>query len=164
MIPYELLVTAVSERADLFRQTLDSLLAQVDQQPLRVLVHEDVRPGSAPGEIAQWLLNAQAAGRIADFLHKVRTPAGGLGPAMAWGFAQARTPLVLYSQEDWLTVRPVPVAACMALMEKHNLHHVRFNKRKTMRAKHADTPNPWHKVEVEFAGDETRQEIGRAHV
>ena len=57
MLPYELLVTAVSERADLFRQTLDSLLAQVDQQPLRVLVHEDVRPGSAPGEIAQWLLD-----------------------------------------------------------------------------------------------------------
>ncbi len=157
MQPYELLVTAVSERADLFRQTLDSLLAQVDQQPARIIVHEDVRAGSTPGNIGQWLTEAKTGGRIPDFLHKVRTPAGGLGPAMAWCFAEAKTPLVLYAQEDWLTVRPVPVSACMALMEKHNLHHVRFNKRKTMRAKHADTPNPWHKVEVEFAGDETRQ-------
>jgi len=148
---YELLVTAVSERADLFVQSLDSLISNLDQQPSRVIVHEDVRPGSAPGAIEGWLKDAKATSRIADYKLEVMSPARGLGPAMLRALQMAKTPIVLYTQEDWLAVRPIPVSQALVLMETHSLHHIRFNKRKTMKAKHADTVKPWHKVEVQYA-------------
>lgn len=151
---YELLVTAVSERADLFAQSMDSLLAHLDLPPSRVVVHEDVRPGSRPGAIAAWLIAALQAGRIGAFDHRPVDPARGMGPAMLWCFERARTPLVVYTQEDWEAVRPIPVRATLALMERHGLNHVRWNKRKTMRAKHDDQPTKrWAKVEVQLGVD-----------
>ena len=142
---YDLLVTAVSERSDLFARSMASLLASVDIQPNRIIVHEDVRPGSSPGEIAAWLSTCGL-----PFEHRVTSPARGMGPGMLWCFEQATTPIVLYTQEDWGFVRPAPIARCLDIMEANRLHHVRFNKRKTMVAKHADTPNPWAKVEVRY--------------
>lgn len=140
---YVLLVTAVSERADLFVRSMESVLASVDQPPSRIVVHEDVRPGSSHGAIGAWL-----AGCGLPAEHRVTAPARGMGPAMLWCFEQAQAPIVLYTQEDWGAVRPIPVAAAIGLMERNDLNHIRFNKRKTMAAKHADTPNPWRKVEV----------------
>lgn len=149
--PYELLVTAVSERADLFAQSLDSLIVNVDQQPSRVIVHEDVRPGSASGAIESWLKDARTTGKIADFKLEVTSPARGLGPALLRVLQMAKTPIVLYTQEDWLAVRPIPVSQALSLMLTHGLYHIRFNKRKTMKAKHADTAKPWYKVETQYA-------------
>lgn len=140
---YDLLITAVSERADLFVESVPLLLASLDTPPARILVHEDVREGSTPGEIARWLA---ASGWPHE--HRVNAPARGMGPAMLWLFEHAATPIVLYTQEDWRAVRPIPVGAALALMEAHDLQHIRFNKRKTMRAKHADTAHPWEKREV----------------
>lgn len=146
---FDLLCTAVSERADLFVQTMDSCLQMLDKQPQRILVHEDVRPGSSPGAIFAWLeANKQKTG--IDFVHKVTAPSRGMGPAMLWCLEQAKTEFVFYTQEDWLFVRPVPVARALEVLARHGLHHVRFNKRKTMSAKHADTAHPWKKVEVSF--------------
>lgn len=145
----EVLCTAVSERADLFIETMDTMLANLDVRPTRFIVHEDVRPGSSPGGIANWLI---ASG--IPFTHHVTKPSRGLGPAMLWCFRQAVTPIVFYTQEDWRFVRPVPVARCMEIMQKNGLNHVRFNKRKTMRAKHEDTPHPWYKKEVEFLDEQ----------
>jgi len=149
--PYEVLVTAVSERADLFIQTMESMLENLDTPPSRLIVHEDVRPGSRPGEIRLWLNTALAMGKFPAYTLKETEPSRGLGPAMLWCFQQATTPIVFYTQEDWQFVRRVPVGACLDIMEEHKLNHVRFNKRKTMKAKHEDTNHPWKKVEVEFA-------------
>lgn len=142
---YEVLVTAVSERADLFIQTMETLLTSVDVRPSRLIVHEDVRAGSEPGAIEAWLKRCGF-----DSSHRVNPKAGGLGPAMLWCFQQAKTPIVFYTQEDWLFVRQVPVSKALALMNAYDLHHIRFNKRKTMKAKHADTDHPWYKIEKEF--------------
>lgn len=142
----EVLCTAVSERADLFVETMESMLVHLDVRPTRLIIHEDVRPGSNPGPIGAWLASCGI-----PYEHKVTAPSRGLGPAMLWCFKQARSPIVFYTQEDWRFVRSVPVAKCLEVMELHGLNHARFNKRKTMRAKHADTPNPWHKIEVTFA-------------
>lgn len=142
----EVLCTAVSERADLFIETMSTMLAQLDTPPARLIVHEDVRPGSDAGPIAAWLHQCGI-----PYEHRVTAPSRGLGPAMLWCFRQARMPIVFYTQEDWRFVRPVPVQRCLEIMELHGLNHVRFNKRKTLRAKGEDTPNPWYKVEVEFA-------------
>jgi hypothetical protein len=148
----EVLCTAVSERADLFVETMASMLAHLETPPGRLIVHEDVRPGSAPGAIGSWL----AACGISHE-HKITAPARGLGPAMRWCFEQTTQPIVFYTQEDWRFVRPLPLARCVEIMERHGLHHVRFNKRKTLRAKHQDTPHPWHKMEVSF--DDAQGEV-----
>lgn len=150
---YEICVTAVSERADLFAESMESLLAHVDLPPARLIVHEDVRPGSEPGEIGRWLAWAKGDGRIADYAHRVTSPARGMGPGIHWAFAEARTPIVLYAQEDWLSLRAFPIRRALELMEAHGLNHIRFNKRKTMRAKHEDRPTErWAKVEVQIDG------------
>lgn len=146
MGPLEVLCTAVSERSDLFVETMTSMLSRLDVTPSRLVVHEDVRAGSAPGAIGAWLASCGV-----PYAHEVTAPSRGLGPAMAWCFRQAATPVVFYTQEDWRFVRAVPVRRCLEIMDAHGLNHVRFNKRKTMRAKHADTDHPWHKLEVTFA-------------
>lgn len=140
---YEVAVTAVSERADLFARSMAALLANVDVPPARLLVHEDVRPGSESGAIEAWL-----HGCGLPFELQVSRPNKGLGAGIVVTFERATAPVVLYTQEDWGAVRPLPIAAALDLMDRHGLHHVRFNKRKTMAAKHADTPKPWRKVEV----------------
>jgi hypothetical protein len=147
---YDLVITAVTERSDLFITCTESLLAQLDLAPARLLVHEDVRPGTDPalrGRIYDWL-------RASDtpFVLRENEQPRGMGAGMAWAFELAHgvSDFVLYTQEDWKAVRPIPARACLELMRAHELHHVRFNKRKTMRAKHEDTDHPWHKVEVRF--------------
>ena len=47
-------------------------------------------------------------------------------------------------------MRPVPVARCLEIMHEHKLHHVRFNKRKTMRIKgeHRPPHEQFKKLEV----------------
>ena len=152
MIPYELLITAVSDRADLFQLSVDSMLRNLDQAPARVVVHEDVRPGTQSGEIHRCLAELKAAGRIAEYALQVTSPARGMGPAILWVLREAQTQTVLYTQEDWLATRPVPVRSAMDLMRRFGLYHVRFNKRKTMPSKHADTPHPWLKLQVEYGG------------
>lgn len=148
---YDLVCTAVSERADLFAESIDSLLRHLDQWPARLIVHEDVRAGSEPGAIEDWLKR-----RGVPYTHKATSPSKGMGAGMLWGFDQAATPLVLYTQEDWRAIRTIPVADAIRVMQEGDphgpLHHIRFNKRKTMRAKHADTDHPWAKVEVSIAG------------
>lgn len=146
---YALAVTAVTERADLFVECTESLFNNIDLLPDVVLVHEDWRPGTPEG------LRGRISSFLRDYEHEVRLsePNVGMGRGMLWAFERAAAlgyEFVLYTQEDWRVVRPLPVARCLSLMAEHGLHHVRFNKRKTMRAKHEDTPNPWKKIEVQF--------------
>lgn len=141
----EVLVTAVSERSDLFVQSMESLLANLDVRPSKFIVHEDVRPGTSPGDIEKWLSKCGISSQ-----HRLQNPSRGMGPAMLWCFQQATQPIVFYTQEDWLFVRPTPALVAMHLMERYSLNHIRFNKRKTMRAKHEDTDHPWHKIEKIF--------------
>jgi len=146
--PYDLVITAVSERADLLESTLLALLAAVDQQPRQIYVHEDVRPGTSPGHIADVL---RSHGIKAE--HRITNPARGMGCGMLWGFETAQAEYVLYTQEDWLPVRAIPVADTLAVMHEYGLHHIRWNKRKTMRCKHEDKPSmTWWKVEKEIGG------------
>ena len=158
---YDVICTTVTDRNDLFVQSMESLLAMVDVPPSCIILHEDTRKHADTkkhdGQALAWLEEAKAAGRIEDFRHRCCTPAQGMGPAVVWcmetAAIRATGPFVLFTQEDWEFIRPTPVGRCMDLMEKHDLNHVRFNKRKTMPAKHADTDHPWHKVQVAFLED-----------
>lgn len=160
---YDVVCTAVSDRADLFVRSMESLLRNVDPQPAAIIVHEDDRgvtvPEGAPaGTIERWLSSAKAEGRIQGYAHRLQNPAVGMGKAVVWTMEAAAQraaeghigPYVLFTQEDWEILRPLPLRRCAAIMDAYGLHHVRFNKRKTMRAKHEDTDHPWYKVPIEF--------------
>lgn len=155
---YDLCITAVSERADLFCQAMASLLHHLDLWPARLIVHEDVRctstgaPLVEPGPIGDWLRWHPAG---AGAVHKITSPAAGLGPAMRWCFEQAASPIVLYTQEDMGAARQIPVRRALEVMTRHGLNHIRWNCRQTLPAKHGDkgkNPSPWRKVEVQFDG------------
>lgn len=145
MIPYELIIPSAS-RPHLLRETLSTLLANVDQPPSRIIVHEDVRdPSSAD---IRPTIESSLGGTI-PFVLGVDSPPIRHGAALHWLYRTARTDFVLYSQDDFAVVRPLPVRACLAAMAEHGLHHVRFNKRDTMGEK-----NGWKKRDVAF-GDVT---------
>lgn len=161
MISYELAITAVAERADLFAESLASILDNVDQKPERIIVHEDVRGGTL-GEVFRRKLRSPASEIHhalvrygVAFCHREIWPAAGLGEAMRWCLVRARTPIVLYAQEDAAAVRRIPVSEALAVMSEHALDHVRFNYRTTLPSKHSDkgrNPNAWKKVEVQIGG------------
>jgi hypothetical protein len=154
-IPYDAIVTSVSDRADLLARTLGTMMDMLDQPPERLIVHEDVRPGTRPG-----LPRADDALEEAARRHGVRTrlirtdPGTGLSLAMLRLLEEASTEFVLYTQEDFDFVRRVPVSDCLDTMRRHNLTHVRFNKRDTLAVKGAHRPphERWTKREVELDG------------
>lgn len=155
---YDLIVTAVRDRADLLDRTLRSLLASLDAKPSRILVHEDVRPSvECPAEpTTRALLDAIADDFAVPVVLFERNPGGGLGRAVLRLLEESSTEFVLYTQEDFDALRAIPVAACLDLMAAHQINHVRFNKRKTMKVKGADRPpgERFTKIEQAF-GEQT---------
>lgn len=149
---YDLCITAVSERADLFAQAMKSISQNLDTPPMRIFVHEDVRPGSKPGTIAGWLAANVDPGIV---VHRVSSPAAGLGSGMLWCFEQTSSPYVLYTQEDIGAARPFPIRRALEVMDAGNCNQIRFNQRTTLPCKHGDkgrNPNAWRKVEVQIDG------------
>jgi len=145
---YELLVTAVDTRADLFIESMESFLANVKLKPSRIIVHVDklVDDETSGTEIESWLQECKI-----PYYSFMEWPAVGLGRAMLWCFQQATLPLVMYTQEDYLTLREIPVERALKVLTAHNLNHVRFNHRTTMAAKHNNKglgKERWEKVEV----------------
>lgn len=152
---YEVIVTSVHDRRDLLDRTLRTLFAQVDRKPERVIVHEDVRPSHPFIAGATERILAAIERELGVACTLIRTnPGGGLGRALLKVLEAAKTDFVLYTQEDFDTVRALPVGACVDLMAHHELHHVRFNKRTTMRIKgeHRERREWWTKEEHTFDG------------
>lgn len=155
MTPYAVIVTSVHDRADLLDRTLRTMLAQLDQRPRRIVVHEDVRASQpfVQGRTETILASIEGESGIPIRFLQTR-PGTGLGRAVLRVLDATDTEFVLYTQEDFDFLRPLPVGRCLDLMAANRLHHVRFNKRKTMRTKGADRPSheQFHKVEVSYGG------------
>jgi hypothetical protein len=156
VIPYDVIVTSVHDRQDLLERTLRSMMAQLDQRPKRILINEDARAdrpvveGSSERRVAQL---ERDFGVSIELI--VRRPGTGLALALLRLLEAASTEFVFYTQEDFDFVRPVPVARCLEIMQRHALNHVRFNKRDTIQIKGAHRPNRadwWTKEEVDFDG------------
>ena len=147
---YDVIVTTVHDRADLLERTLRSMLAQLDPLPRRVIVHEDVRAGQPfdPGRTEVALVAAARSG--VEFVHLQRNPGQGLGRAVLRLLEEARTDFVLYTQEDFDFLRPIPVGRCLDVMERNDLWHVRWNKRKTEWCKGEDRPEAERFYKCEF--------------
>jgi hypothetical protein len=156
LIPYDVIVTSVHDRSDLLNRTLRTMLERVDQWPARIIVNEDARTGRPVVERASEQI-------VADIEHDygvpieliTKRPGTGMALALLRLYENAATEFVLYTQEDFDFVRPVPVAACLEIMQRHALNHVRFNKRNTLPIKghhHVDKRKWWTKQEVKFDG------------
>lgn len=149
MMPYELIVTSASRPALLYH-TLTSLLAKVDQPPTRILLHDDCR-----GDACAWLQTQERLQAVNALYPDVPMlvhhahPARRLGLALNWLLHQVTTPYVLYTQDDFVTVRPLPVALALDTMAIHALHQIRFNKRATMGFKET-WRGTWQKEEKAF--------------
>jgi hypothetical protein len=154
-VTYDVIITTLRDRADLLERTIRSMLPRLDLSPARLIVHEDVRPNERlRGPSTRERLEAIERETGIPFVLMSTEPARGLARAMPWLLAEASTEFVFYTQEDFDFVRDVPVSECLALMHEHRLHHVRFNKRKTMRIKGADRApeQQFHKIEKPFGG------------
>jgi hypothetical protein len=129
-MPYDLIVTSAS-RPHLLARTLRSLLDMVDVLPVRAIVHDDA---AFPGRLRaiEDVVEDEVAGRGIEATIRHSAPSVGLGPALHWLLAQARTPYVLYSQDDHVAVRKIPVSEAIGILDDYGLHQIRFNKRTTM--------------------------------
>jgi hypothetical protein len=152
-IPYELIVTSAS-RPHLLQPTLESLLTNIDQMPERILIHDDAVFPNKWSAVQDAVIEAvkDLTGHSSISITRGDPPRR-LGLAINWLMTNVQTEYVLYSQDDFVTVRPVPIARALDVMHQNNLHHIRFNKRATMQFK--ETWNGrWHKEERTF-GDAT---------
>ena len=143
-IDYELIVPSAS-RPHLLEPALGSLFAQVDQLPVRVIVHDDAAFPGRRAAVEAVLARVVPPGIPLVYQHD--DPPWSHGPALHWLLAQAQTEFLLYTQDDLRVVRPLPIQQTLWLMRKYQLHHVRFNKRPTMEWK-----RDWQKLPVEFDG------------
>lgn len=155
MIPYTLIVASAS-RPHLLLQTLTTLLANIDQLPDRIIVHDDaVFSGKRDAvfkvfnESVRQVLPDAPSGWLRNYI-QFDDPPILHGPTLAWLLGRVETEYVLYSQDDHEVIRPLPIAETLAVMEGHNLHHVRFNKRDTGPFKET-WQGRWYKVPMQFA-------------
>jgi hypothetical protein len=155
VIPYDVIITSVHDRADLLERTLRSMIPRLDQKPARVIVHEDARPGRevVEGRTEAILAAVQRDTGVPIELIATR-PSTGLSLALLRLLEAASTEFVFYTQEDFDFVRDVPVARCLQIMQRHALNHVRFNKRDTLAIKGAHRARSawWTKKEAFYDG------------
>ena len=143
MIPFELLITSAS-RPHLLARTLASLWAMLPQKPARVLIHNDEVFAGRERAMADLI---EAFGQRTTIKYLSTNPPRRLGPALAWLLYQAQTEYILYSQDDFEALRPLPVVPALDLMAAHDLNQIRFNKRVTM-----DKKGAFVKVEKTYDG------------
>lgn len=149
MIPYELLITSAS-RSHLLGPTLKSLFMRLDHLPWRVIIHEDARDPSQWEAIKQVVLDLELS-HVTQVMMVQADPPRRLGLAINWMLRNLhqQTKYILYCQDDFVAVRTIPVARALTVMEQHNLHHIRFNKRATMAFKEVWN-GKWYKAERDF--------------
>lgn len=129
-IAYDVIVPSAS-RPHLLQPTLETLFANLDYRPRRLLIHDDAAFPGRQGKI-QEIGETIAAKYHVELLLKLTDPPAYHSGALHWLLGKAEGEFVLYSQDDFVTLRPLPILRALRLMRKHALHHVRFNKRTTM--------------------------------
>jgi hypothetical protein len=150
-VEYDLLITAVSHRAHLFRSTLDSFLRCADQKPRKIIVHEDYRAPEERmkgSECDQKDIKRRLDEADITYCHRYQQPWIGLGKACHWCISRTDLEFCFYMQEDFDFLRPLPVKKTLEIMKEYELNHVRFNKRAN--TQHARSG--FHHKTVEMSG------------
>ena len=149
MTPYELVVVSAS-RPHLLQPTIASLWNNLAQLPDRILVHDDaVFPGRA-GEMEETMEMIRRLLPKGAAIYRQDAPPIRHGPALKWLLDQVRTEFVLYSQDDFETIRPLPIVEALEEMAEvpNWINQIRFNKRAT-RAYKDTWQGPWYKKEYQ---------------
>lgn len=128
-IPYELILPSAS-RPHLLRPVLESLLANVDQLPQRVIVHDDSAFPGKQEEVHAVVAEASAAYGL-PYHFGLDNPPIFHGPTIKWLLDRVTTEYVVYSQDDHVVVRPIPVREGLRILHEHAFHYVQWNKRTT---------------------------------
>lgn len=143
VIPYDLIVPSAS-RPHLLERVLHSLLEHVDQKPRMLIVHDDAAFPGRQHLVYEVVMQA-ARTHAVPVIVEAHDPPLNHGPSVHWLLQHVETPYVLYSQDDHIVVRDLPITRCLDVMQQHDLHHVRFNKRATM-----DYKGEFKKIEVSY--------------
>lgn len=145
MIPYSLIV-ASANRPHLLEKTIFSHLAHVDQAPSHIFIHNDEAFKDREGtplhstREAKCRTIAYFATAGSDILGKIhhQAPPAGHGAALGWLLDEAAAQglkYVLYTQDDFLALRALPIQQALKVMDTQDFHQIRFNKRPTLQAK-----------------------------
>ena len=147
---YDLIIVSAS-RPHLLRPTVETLFAHLPVMPARILIHDDrVFPAreAAMAEVVGWLRRS-----LRPVAYRLDDPPIRHGPALKWLLDQVETEFVLYTQDDFETLRPLPIIEALAdLVENPGLdsapsiNQIRFNKRAT-RAYKDTWQGRWYKKE-----------------
>lgn len=143
MIPYELIIPSAA-RPHLLQRTLGTLLANVDQFPAYIRIHNDERfPGrrEAIDDVVRSIVPRDIPVSVEHDDPPIRH-----GPALGRLLGSVRTEYVLYSQDDHRVIRQLPIRAALMTLDEWNLNQIRFNKRDTMDKKGREGQE-FHKVE-----------------
>lgn len=145
IVTYDLVIPSAS-RPHLLRRTLASIRKYADVQPSRLILHNDeVFPNKLPDivEILQDVWDAQ----LSEIVFRNDNPPVRHGPALYWLLRQAKSKVILYSQDDHEVIRPLPLQIALTTMGwDSQVRQIRFNKRATREYK--DTwQGPWYKKE-----------------
>lgn len=147
MIPYTLIIASAS-RPHLLAPTLTTLFAHVDQLPNRVILHDDCVFGQQRQDRVVEVLKNAVPDNLDVTCTTHNTPIGH-GPSLHTLLRDVTTEYVLYTQDDHVVLRDLPVRECLEVMDAWQLHHVRFNKRDTMPYKET-WQGRWYKIPVEL--------------
>lgn len=152
MIPYTLIV-ASANRPHLLAPTLSSLFAAIhpSERPVRVLVHDDA---AFTIDRRASILSAIVSTLPGDVPITFRSdnPSIQHGPSLRWLLNEVDTEFVLYTQDDFSVIRPLPIARALDALALNDLHQIRFNKRDTLPAKET-WQGPWTKVTKAYRCD-----------
>lgn len=151
VIAYDLIVASAS-RPHLLGPTLQTYFRHADQPPARVIIHDDaVFPDQ--GDAVRQCIARDVPSRIPVTLICDDPPVRH-GPALARLLAETQAKYVVYSQDDFRTLRPLPVAEALALLRICRLNQIRFNKRDTGAVKgEPGDPAAFHKLERWYVVD-----------
>lgn len=153
---YDLIIASAS-RPHLLRQTLRTLFDHVPQSdwPTRAILHDDA---AFPGQQQQVLheFTQNVPDKVVR-LWRHDDPPIRHGPTLKWLLDQVETEYVLYTQDDHVVIRELPIRKALDVMHAYDLNQIRFNKRDTGPWKET-WKGRWYKVPVAFPDrrDDTR--------
>lgn len=123
-----MIITSAS-RPHLLGPTLQTLWECLEQKPIRILIHNDEVFADRTHAMLDLI---ERFGQRVTIRYTNSSPPRRLGPALHWLLGEVSTDFVLYTQDDHVALRPLPVERALGIMHRYGLNQIRFNKRDTM--------------------------------
>ena len=157
---YDIIIPSAS-RPHLLHRTLTTMFQFLRPWPDRLLIHDDAAFPQEQKRIEGVL--GECVPPSVDVICQLDNPPIFHGPALHWLLNRVEGRYCFYTQDDFEFLRYIPLLQSFEMLEDYDLHHIRFNKRKTMPYKH-EGEKRWYKREMYFhKGQHVMGEPGRHH-